>query len=343
MTDTEPSSEARDWRIYTGVGRPHNGIRRLPPPPRWRTFHGEVRAERPLGPDPNVERRFGAAARGRTFQAAPETIDAVNAALYLRRPLLVTGKPGAGKSSLAYAVANELKLGRVLAWSITSRSLLQHGLYQYDALGRLHEAELHRDRAPDIGQYIRLGPLGTALLPSKRPRVLLIDEIDKSDIDLPNDLLNVFEEGAFEIPELARLPSELREVRVRPADNIGPADTVPIVEGRVVCRAFPFVVLTSNGEREFPPPFLRRCLRLDIQEPQQAELEKIVEAHLGGEALQSAGTLIGEFLKRRTRGDLATDQLLNALYLVTREHGPHGGDRDKLLAALWRYLNTESS
>src|SRR5262249_15133431 len=167
--------------------------------------------------------------RGKTYQSTPEEVELVNAALYLRRPLLVTGKPGTGKSTLVNAVAYELGLGPVLSWSITSRSTLQEGLYRYDAIARLQQASLvdrlrqsgqegrttetdqdDRDTESaandptDIGQFIRLGPLGTALLPAERPRALLIDEIDKSDIDLPNDLLHVFEEGRFEIPELVR-------------------------------------------------------------------------------------------------------------------------------------------
>ena len=94
---------------------------------------------------------------------------------------------------------------------------------------------------PDIGRYIRLGPLGTAFLPSRRPRVLLIDEMDKSDIDLPNNLLHVFEEGGFDIPELARL--EEPHVEVFPCDS---DDRVPITRGRVTCHAFPFVVITEQ-------------------------------------------------------------------------------------------------
>ncbi len=338
MTEDFPV-EAPEWRIYSGSGEPHDGIDRLPDPPRWRTFDGEVRSERPLKEDQNSDRRLGMLFRGLTFQASPETINAVNAALFLRRPLLVTGKPGTGKSSLAYAVAHELKLGNVLSWAITSRSTLQQGLYQYDAIRRLEDAQLGTGGALDIGRYLRLGPLGTALLPSVRPRVLLIDEIDKSDIDLPNDLLNVFEEGAFEIPELIRVADRWQSVAVRPADSRGQDDTVSISEGRVLCRAFPFVVLTSNGEREFPPPFLRRCLRLDIPVPKRHELEKIITAHLGNEAQRQSEALIAKFLGLREKGDLATDQLLNAVYLITREKGPKVSDED-ILGLLLRHLNS---
>src|SRR5205814_7161668 len=121
---------------------------------------------------------------------------------------------------------------------------LTEGLYQYAALARLRDANLEHlsggtAHAPDdIGRYVRLGPLGTALLPRLRPRVLLIDEIDKSDIDLPNDLLHVFEEGSFEIPELVRLPEdkpEFRRVGVLPYDS---ETRVFIERGRVRCEAF---------------------------------------------------------------------------------------------------------
>lgn len=210
----------------------------------------------------------------------------VNAALYLRRPLLITGRPGTGKSSLAYAVARELGWGSVLRWSITSRSALQQGLYFYDAVARLQEASLQTNAVPgvpaatssipDIGRFIRLGPLGTALLPTRCPRVLLIDELDKSDIDLPNDLLNIFEEGEYIIPELQRLRTQ-EPVQVLPYDG---EDLVPVVEGRVRCNTFPFVVITSNGEREFSGPFLRRCLRLKLNPPDPTKLARILDAHL---------------------------------------------------------------
>jgi MoxR-like ATPase len=335
----------KNWTIFTGdPSAPHDGIDTLPEPPTWRRFTGEVHAERQLAADDAYgRRRLGPWQRGEAFQASPEEIELVNAALLLRRPLLVTGQPGTGKSSLIQAVARELKLGPVLRWAITSRSTLQQGLYHYDAIGRLraeHAAGIPKpdgssQQPVDIGAYIRLGPLGTALLPSRRPRALLIDEIDKSDIDLPNDLLNIFEEGYFEIPELQRIAADEPRVDVRADDG---SDKVPVYGGRVDCQAFPFVVLTSNRERVFPPPFLRRCLRLDIDPPDADKLAKIVKAHLGDEASRQAEGLIADFLDRRSQGTLATDQLLNAVYLVTRGIDPKL-DKGRLLDVLFKHLD----
>lgn len=252
----------------------------------------------------------------------PREREAIKAAFYLRRPLLVTGEPGTGKSTLAEAVASELNLGKVLTWPITSRTTLQQGLYSYDAVGRLQQssqtAPEEKEAALDIGRFIRLEALGTALYSSEpqKPRVLLIDELDKSDVDLPNDLLHVLEKGEFLIQELGRYSKEI--VKVRVVDSEQP---VPVGRGMIKAQAAPFVVMTSNGEREFPPAFLRRCLRLDIDRPGDKALKKIVRQKLGNTVTDTQLTeLVKAFLEIRDSEHrvLATDQLLNAAFLVSR-------------------------
>ncbi len=328
-----------DWRIFKGNSKPHDDIDRLPDPPNWRRFATAREDEKLSLVDFNWDSKTKAVQRGKTFRVDENTdlVDIVNAALYLRRPLLITGKPGAGKTSLAYAVAYELKLGPVLLWPITARSTLQEGLYRYDAIARLQDAQLSKESNANhtIGRYIQLGPVGTALLPYKRPRVLLIDEIDKSDINLPNDLLNLFEEGEFEIPELARLSGQEPDVPVRTYDG----NDATIKAGRIRCHAFPFIVLTSNGERDFPPAFLRRCLRLTLPQPDKAALVEIVKAHLGDEVLEKAQPLIEDFLEKSITGDLATDQLLNAVYLATRNSSTEAIDPKKLKKLLLQSIS----
>ncbi|MEU3920935.1 MoxR family ATPase [Streptomyces sp. NPDC029004] len=323
------------WPVYSGAGQPHDGIAKLPAPPPWRAFDGGP----PLRP-PAAEEGIDAVSpdrvhRARSYRATEKSIRLVNAALYLRRPLLVTGPPGSGKSSLPYAVARELRLGPVLRWNITSRATLSDGLYQYDPLSRLYAAG-HEPAEGDIEHHLRLGPLGTALLPYERPRVLLIDEIDKSDMDLPNDLLNILEEGQYEIPELVRVARQHPESHLMVTDSDLRA---PVRQGRVRCRAFPFVVLTSNGEREFPPAFLRRCVTLDLKQPKPDHLKDIVRAHLG-ELDSDAEDLVATFLGRVGGGKLATDQLLNAIYL-TRASGLGAESRSELADDLMPYLSRE--
>jgi len=320
-------------RIFNGDGQPHDW--ELPPAPPWRQFSGAPVVTSPHEAD-WAARYPNDLERARTYQAQGREVELVNVAIMLRRPLLITGRPGTGKSTLAYALAHELRLFPVLRWPITTRTTLQDGLYRYDAIARLQDASLPQqaDRG-SIGRYLQLGPLGTALLPYERPRVLLIDEIDKSDVDLPNDLLNVLEEGEFRIPELVRVAETESEVEVGLEHE---SSRVRIREGTVRCRAFPIVVMTSNGERDFPPAFLRRCVRLEVAEPDSQRLEAIVCAHLGQQALAASADLIGEFLQRRTSGELATDQLLNAIFVTMHSDLTHAISRQELADLLLQPL-----
>jgi MoxR-like ATPase len=321
---------ADDWKVYTGAGQPPAKARELPDPPPWRTYGGTVERDR------TIERN--AEPNGAKFKARPDVIEAVNAALHLRRPLMVTGRPGSGKSMLIESVANELSLGKVLRWHVTSSSTLKEALYRYDAVGRLQELQLTK-QAPEITDYLTLGPLGTALLPTCTPRALLIDEIDKADIDLPNDLLNVFERGEFEIPELARVGGS-HDVREAPPGT----ERFTIHDGHVSCAQFPFVVLTSNGERDFPAAFLRRCIRLRMPPPDVELLTDIVTAHLGAAVAAQCEGMIRQFAAdaKNTRA-LATDQLMNAIYIVTREVKPNSEERDRVVELLEKRLEADQA
>jgi MoxR-like ATPase len=237
------------WWLYHGDGVPatEETRLRLPDPPPWRTFHGAPEQPSPPEDDEETDRKLGRPDTQLVRIADRNECDMVNAAILLRRPLLVTGNPGTGKSSIAFRLARELRLGRVLQWPITSRTTLRSGLYEYDAIGRA-QAAAGADQV-SIGDFIRLGPLGTALLAYPQPRVLLVDELDKSDVDLPNDLLHIFENGQYAVPELVRVRRREAEVSVYTDD---PDSVATVRDGRIRCRAFPIVVITSNGEREFP-------------------------------------------------------------------------------------------
>lgn len=372
-----------DWRVFYGNREPHNEISRLPAPPSWRRFKGKQKLDekklenRWQKIEKLVDRNSREYERGKSFRILSpdsednketpyekyqELIEGVNAAIYLRRPLLVTGRPGSGKTSLAYAIAYELQLGPVLAWPITTRTNLQDGLYRYDTIARLQNLQLLKlkqessQSAPQpnqtppkleekIGRYLRLGPVGTAFFPTLKPRVLLIDEIDKSDINLPNDLLNLFEEGEYLIPELERLKTE--------SVSVGTADSgmkVKVENGRVQCNQFPIIIMTSNGERDFPAPFLRRCLRVSMPDPNNSDfLRKVVDAHfvqeLGEEHWNKAqiiiDDLIQDFVKKQGK-DVSTDQLLNTVYLFSRQVQFNQTDRDSLKDLLLKRLDSSA-
>jgi MoxR-like ATPase len=190
------------------------------------------------------------------FSGSPDYViseplkNAVNVAIALKRPLLIRGEPGTGKTLLAHSIANGLEK-QLIIWNIKSTTKAQEGLYVYDTVQRLNDSRFGGSDVSDIKQYIKLGKLGQAFV-SPEQVVLLIDEIDKADLEFPNDLLNELEEMSFYIPE---------------------------TNESITANHRPIVVITSNAEKELPDAFLRRCIFHYIEFPNQELMEEIVKVH----------------------------------------------------------------
>ncbi len=185
-----------------------------------------------------------------TYITSKALRDVVNAAIVLGRPLLVKGEPGTGKTKLAAAIAEDLGM-KLIIWNIKSTTKAHDGLYIYDTVQRLHDSRFGDHDVSDIKHYIRLGKLGEAFAAENKV-VLLIDEIDKADLEFPNDLLNELDEMSFHIHE---------------------------TDEQISAKHRPVVIITSNNEKELPDAFLRRCLFHFIQFPDEEMMEAIIRVH----------------------------------------------------------------
>lgn len=319
--------KTKEWRVFTGKGKSvenskrYEEVRKLAPP--WRDYA--------KGPSILDKYRADSFVLDMEDEDDEKTINLINAALYLQKPILVKGPAGVGKSSLAYAIASQLSLGNVIVWPITSHSTIKDALYKYEILRHLAAITTKPvgsdNKKVEVGEFFTLKQLGAALVATNgdKPRVLLIDEIDKADMDLPNDLLHVLEYGRFKIDEWMQ---ENQNFKVRNfEDNLLIKDAVD-KGGWVNAKKYPVIIMTSNGEREFSAPFLRRCITIELKLPSKEKLEKIVRRHYEGwvldkpnghELLDSAiEKLIGEFHERSSQNSnvgLPTDKLLSAVHL----------------------------
>ena len=229
-----------------------------------------------------------------SYVAPPELAMAVNAAVTLERPLLVKGEPGTGKTELARQVAAGLGLP-IIEWHVKSTTKAQQGLYEYDAVSRLRDSQLGDARVHDIGNYIRQGKLWQAFAAPSRV-LLLIDEIDKADIEFPNDLLQELDRMEFHVYETG--------------------ETV-----RAVQR--PVVIITSNNEKELPDAFLRRCFFHYIRFPDAETLARIVDVHFPRLKPRLLETALTQFFELRETPGLkkkpSTSELLDWLKLILAE------------------------
>ena len=186
------------------------------------------------------------------YVVTEELMNAVNVSIALKKPLLIKGEPGTGKTMLAEAIAESLDM-ELIIWSIKSTTKAQDGLYVYDTVQRLYDSQFGEGDVKDIGKYIKLGKLGEAFT-SKKQVVLLIDEIDKADLEFPNDLL-------WELDKMEFYINETKET--------------------VTTKHRPIVIITSNAEKELPDAFLRRCIFHYIEFPTAEKMEEIIKVHYG--------------------------------------------------------------
>ena len=248
-----------------------------------------------------------------SYVATEDLTVAVNAAVTLERPLLVKGEPGTGKSVLAEEIARSLN-APLITWHIKSTTKAQQGLYEYDAVSRLRDSQLGDSRVSDIRNYIKRGKLWDAFAAEARP-VLLIDEIDKADIEFPNDLLLELDRMEFFVYETGETIRATRR---------------------------PIVVITSNNEKELPDAFLRRCFFHYIKFPDAQTMARIVEVHYPGIKHRLVEEALKIFFDVREvpglRKKPSTSELLDWLKLLLAEDIPpealKSGDRKKIIPPL---------
>ena len=222
---------------------------------------------------------------------------AVNAAVLLRRPLLVKGEPGTGKTVLAHEIAKAVG-APLIEWNVKSTTKAQQGLYEYDAVARLRDGQLGDERVHDISNYIKKGKLWEAFTAPELP-VLLIDEIDKADIEFPNDLLQELDRMSFDVYE---------------------------TQERITAAERPIVVITSNNEKELPDAFLRRCFFHYIKFPDRDTMQAIIDVHFPGIQRTLIAKAMDVFYEVRDVPGLkkkpSTSELLDWLKLLLNEDMP---------------------